>query len=337
MKKIVFVTNLPAFYKINLYDELAKQAEVSVYFLDHREKSRNDDFYKISNNFRHTQFKTKNWGLKVFLILKDILFCKGGTVVLSEWNRIEAFLLAFMSPKRHNAIVVESSVIESTTTGLKGLMKRLLLSRISEAYVPGESNKKLLEALKFKGKIIKTYGVGIFNYVEQAPYAPKQIVSKFIFVGRLISEKNLLFLIEYFNHHPDLTLSIVGFGALESSLKNVANDNILFLGAIDNLMLSELYRDHDVFILPSLSEPWGLVVEEALNNGLPVLVSDKVGCAEEIVNNDENGYIFNLDGYDSLDSAVKKIVDVDKYNELALNISKYDVSKVVDKQVSAYL
>ena len=67
---------------------------------------------------------------------------------------------------------------------------------------------------------------------------------------------------------------MVGFGRIEAQLKAAAGKNIKFIGAVDNKDLPAVYRANDVFVLPSVSETWGLVVEEALNNGLPVLLSD---------------------------------------------------------------
>lgn len=54
----------------------------------------------------------------------------------------------------------------------------------------------------------------------------------------------------------------------------------------------------------SKSEPWGLVIEEAMNNGLPVIVSNKVGCSIDLVAEDVNGIIFDLDDRNSLKNAV---------------------------------
>ncbi len=86
-------------------------------------------------------------------------------------------------------------------------------------------------------------------------------------------------------------LEVFDFVLTEEELKAMAKQNVHFLGAINNKELSGYYQKMDVFVLPSLIEPWGLVVEEALNNGLPVIVSDRVGCAEEIID-ESNGIVF---------------------------------------------
>lgn len=93
------------------------------------------------------------------------------------------------------------------------------------------------------------------------------------------------------NTLPSLRLTIVGFGEQEDELRALAGANVTFAGAVNNKRLPEIYQAHDVFILPSKSEPWGLVVEEALNNGMPVIVSDRVGCHKALINA-QNGLVF---------------------------------------------
>ena len=105
---------------------------------------------------------------------------------------------------------------------------------------------------------------------------------------------------------------------------------------VDNVKLPNYYKNNDVFILPSKSEPWGLVIEEALNNGLPVIVSDKVGCKDDLVTVD-TGLIFRYDDMDDLKNKVKKMCDVNYYNELRKCISFLDFNERIDKQVSVFL
>ena len=79
-----------------------------------------------------------------------------------------------------------------------------------------------------------------------------------------------------------------------SRLKKHNFKNISVEKHVPNDQISRLFSRHDVLILPSQQEPWGLVVEEAIAHGLPVIVSDKVGCHSEVVNHKSNGYVFQL-------------------------------------------
>ena len=181
-----------------------------------------------------------------------------------------------------------------------------------------------------------TKGVGVFNYVEQPPFEPRSAVRRFLYVGRLTDVKNLPLLIKSFSKRKDLILNIVGFGEQEDYLKSIAGDNVNFLGAVDNKKLPQVYQENDVFVLPSEIEPWGLVVEEALNNGTPVLVSDRVGCGPEIVD-ESNGLVFKHDSEADLLDKINKISDLKKYNQLRKNISKLDFAEIERQQVECYL
>lgn len=330
----IILTNLPAFYKINLYNALSEKKNLFVVFSGLDGKTRNDDFCKGKMNFPYTILKG-NQLQKMLNFYKLVKKHNYSEIILSSWETFIPWLVVFTSPQKKNAVVVESSIKESTVNGIKGFIKRRFFNRCSKAYVSGKSQGDLALALNPNIRCVKTCGVGVFNYRKQPPYEKREIVRNFIYVGRLVREKNLGWLIEQFNRHPDIHLDIIGFGKLEEQLKNMANENINFVGPVDNIQLYKYYQNADVFILPSISEPWGLVVEEALNNGLPVMVSEYVGCAEEIVN-ENNGVVFHLNEED-FESKLKQICDIDKYNQMRLNISKIDFETIEAEQIKCYL
>jgi glycosyltransferase involved in cell wall biosynthesis len=90
-------------------------------------------------------------------------------------------------------------------------------------------------------------------------------------------------------------LVIAGDGPLRAELEALAasrpHARIHFLGFLNQSEMPSLYALSDVFALPSLYEPWGLVVNEAMNLGCPIIVSDAVGCAPDLVHPD-NGWVF---------------------------------------------
>lgn len=335
MRKKIIVTNLASFYKIRLFNEVNKSIPLLVLFTGHGATGRNADFYKGDMEFDYINLdKSLIANCKTLI---SLLRCESfQELILSGWDNFYMWLPLLFSPRRKNAIVVESSICESKVDGLKGFVKKIFVSRCSKAYVPGKSNADLVKSLGFEGEIVKTKGCGVFNYVDQPKYEIRGKVQRFIYVGRLAEEKNIRFLINVFNNLPNLILDVVGFGPLENELKCIAAPNVIFHGAVDNTDLPTYYRQADVFILASRSEPWGIVVEEALNNGLPVIVSDKVGCAEELVN-ETNGIVFKSDDASSLREAINKISDVEFYNSLRLNISKLNFEETAKEQISCYI
>lgn len=337
MKKSVdkiIITNLPSFYKINLYNEINKHCRILVIYTWDHLYGRNQDFFEGTMQFDHLSLR-KGRVSRIFQLIKILVLTNYKELILGGWDSFSLWLGAFASPKKKNALVVESSYLESTTRGIKGIIKRIFVSRISKVYASGKAQRKITDDLGFKGETIITKGVGIFNYVKQPCFEQRREVKNFLYVGRLTAVKNIEYLIDKFNRHPELNLTIIGFGELENNLKAMANTNITFLGAINNSDLHLHYKIADVFILPSIVEPWGLVVEEALNNGTPVMVSDKVGCADEVINS-ENGVIFSLSP-DNFEEQLAKIRDVERYNEMRRAISTMDFECIEQYQVNCYL
>ena len=334
----VFITNIPSFYKLNLYNEINHVQNILVIFTGDLIQERTSDFFNGTYDFDYINMTGWSVLKKICFVTKTLSNLNYDELIIGGWDSLPLLFAAFISNKKKNSTVVESSAIESTLTGFKGFIKRVYFKRISRAYASGKTQVKLVRQLNPNIKnIIVTKGVGIFNIVKQPPFRRKQIVNKFLYVGRLSEEKNLKFLIGVFNRLPSLTLNIVGFGEQELELRKNAADNIKFWGSIANTHLSKIYQENDVFILPSKVEPWGLVVEEALNNGLPVLLSDKVGCAEELLQNGINGFSFTYNSEASLISAIESIMSIDTYNAMAKHISQMDFEQIKKDQIGCYI
>ncbi|MGO9620563.1 MAG: glycosyltransferase family 4 protein [Desulfobaccales bacterium] len=107
-------------------------------------------------------------------------------------------------------------------------------------------------------------------------------------------------------------LLFVGDGEQRQPLEEVARDmqleGVRFLGFKNQTELPAYYDLCDVLVLPSVSEPWGLVVNEAMNAGKAIIVSDQVGCGPDLVRNGENGYIFPAGEVAALAAALSKVL-----------------------------
>ncbi len=332
--KVVFTPG-PSFYKNNLFNAVAGKLKIIVFFTGAHTEERNEDFYRGKLNFEYIFLPSNKFKASViicsFLIKNDYK-----QVIVSGWDNYASFLVGFISPRRKNACMVESTIYESKTKGMQFRVKKALMRRMSLIYTPGKPHERLIRALGFKKTVVCTGGCGLLNYREQPQYEPRKEIKKFLFVGRLTPVKNLVMLIDVFNEMPEYNLTIVGFGPQEEELKKRANKNIVFTGAVDNIKLPEYYQSADVFLLCSYSETWGLVVEEALNNGTPVIVSDHVGCNEDLVNS-RTGVVFHSRDKKALIQAIQNITDVDFYNSLREGVSLLDFNKRAKQQVDSFI
>jgi glycosyltransferase involved in cell wall biosynthesis len=107
-------------------------------------------------------------------------------------------------------------------------------------------------------------------------------------------------------------LLFVGDGPLREALEEQARplgDAVRFPGFRNQSELPAFYDLCDVFALPSRFEPWGLVVNEAMNAGRPVIVSDRVGAAPDLVENGVNGFVYPTGDVDALASRLRQILE----------------------------
>lgn len=133
-----------------------------------------------------------------------------------------------------------------------------------------------------------------------------------LYVGRLAQEKGLDVLIEAVRRisttRPDVGLLIVGDGPESKVLRELARDlpQVFFLGFQDWDQLPRFYAAADLFVLPSRSEPWGLVVNEAMASGLPVLATRTVGAVQDLVLEGQTGFVVPENDADALASAIDR-------------------------------
>lgn len=143
-----------------------------------------------------------------------------------------------------------------------------------------------------------------------ATYKPEQALQErlkhradgapvFLYVGRLSEEKGLDTLLEAFaglhKTMPSATLRLVGTGPMAGTLRQMAAElgleaAVCQVGSLQDEGLSKEYYRAACMVLPSHSEPWGLVVNEALAHGCPAVVSENCGCVPELVLEGETGF-----------------------------------------------
>ncbi|BBU63238.1 hypothetical protein MSC49_31730 [Methylosinus sp. C49] len=135
-----------------------------------------------------------------------------------------------------------------------------------------------------------------------------------LYVGRLAPEKNLPLLLQAFGalakDDPRSTLKLVGEGperkALELAAESMAlSARVVFAGGLSGQQLFDEYVNAACLVLPSSSEPWGLVVNEALSYGCPVVVSDHCGCAPDLVLEGTTGFRFSTFDVASLEAKLR--------------------------------
>ncbi len=136
-----------------------------------------------------------------------------------------------------------------------------------------------------------------------------------LFAGKLEEKKAPSLLLDAFLQlkQVNLHLLFVGNGQLEQQLKETAagNANIHFMDFFNQSLMPVVYQACDLFCLPAKGpgETWGLAVNEAMACGKAILVSDKVGCAADLVSDNSNGYVFKAGDITDLILKLKKLTE----------------------------
>lgn len=130
-----------------------------------------------------------------------------------------------------------------------------------------------------------------------------------LFVGRLSKEKGVVDLIEAWRRLPNVHLSVVGSGPLESVLRERAPSNVAFLGQVDRSEVERKMRESSVLIIPSVwYEGFPVTLVEAFSNGLPAIAT-RIGSLAEIVVEGKSGLLCEPNSPDSLVLAVEKFFE----------------------------
>ncbi|BBG65152.1 glycosyltransferase [Hydrogenimonas sp.] len=251
-----------------------------------------------------------------------------------KWQFMLLFILNLLSRNR-KVLAIDSDTRFRKRSGIKGLIKKLYLTPIfSNRNVlgfPGGNftHKELFRRYGMKEDNIFLMPMMVNNKKFFFNGTHKNKPFTFLFVGRIIPLKQIDLLIESFlsnfANNENAVLKIVGGGKLLTGLKKKYDNhsNIIFTGPKFGKDLVNEYHSSNVLVLPSEREQWGLVVNEALAAGLPVIASEEVGAIFDLIDKRDTGYIFSFEPKDDLANKMKLIYD-DKnlYEKMSKNASK---------------
>lgn len=293
--RLVLLTEIPAPYRIPLFNALADRLDLQVLFLRERNPERPYGLHRDEWRFGWRTLRGVDLtarGRWLVLNLGLLRSLRGAdAVLLGGWNQ-PAFWLALAAAKLRRLPVlawVESTDRDARSGRFEPLKRRLARS-FDAVVVPGSASQRHVLSLGVRADRI----VVAPNAVDAALFAPGAAARgggrcRFLYVGRLSPEKGgdvLLAAVAGL----DADLVVAGSGPEEARLRAAAGEGVRFLGHVDRDELPRLYREADALVAPSRSEPWGMALNEAAAAGLPLVASDAVGAAEELVEDGANGY-----------------------------------------------
>ena len=279
---------------------------------------------------------TAAWRIAVGL--RRELCAASPSVLLIPGYSAPAALAAALWGRLHgcrNILMSDSTALDHPRDRSKEWAKRLLVSNFFDAaIVSGCRAAAYVQRLGIPaGRVAYAYDVIDNDHfaasVEAARkgFTPDSLglpCPAFLFVGRLAPEKNVAVLLEAFAAYRGAggswSLMLVGRGPLDNELRAIAaslgcGEAVRFYGYRHYQSILPFYAFAGALVLPSVSEAWGLVVNEAMASGLPVIVSNRCGCVNDLVEPGRNGFVFDpanpaelaglMAGIERMDSAVR--------------------------------
>jgi glycosyltransferase involved in cell wall biosynthesis len=212
-------------------------------------------------------------------------------------------------------IVADSTEVDQPRWRVVEAGKRGFLRRVDAAFTAGRRQRAYLERLGLPSSRIST-GCDVvdnarFAGIDRSGRNPSSMV-----VGtaaRLVPAKNLDAALTAVgrtaSRWPSIRWTLAGRGPLEESLRERARAlsvPVGFLGFVSYDRIPDFYAGLDVYWQPSVSEPWGLTINEAMAAGLPVLASDRCGAVDDLVT-PANGWRHEPD-VESMEAALDRAV-----------------------------
>ena len=320
--RVALVTNVLAHYRVPCFQRLVDRMPGHVTFFLLAEKM----------DHRHYVMAKEDGGLPVVRLpgwrwsrpphddvhlndIRPILRGRFDLVILGAWDE-PTYLFLWMGGMLYRQKVmfwVESTEKDTPRSPVKETVKRILLSRAMGCIVPGKrafaychrlgqpedrifTAPNATDRTFFRGQADRLFPVR--DALRSGERAREFVI---LFAGRLVEHlKGLSTLIKACGHLEKngrkVSLLVAGEGPERSSYEALGKTENLtdlrFLGVLNHETLCRHYAMADVFVLPSRCEPWGFVLNEAMEFGLPLIVSEAVGAGEDLVRHGENGFVF---------------------------------------------
>ena len=249
-----------------------------------------------------------------------------------------ALAVAWANSRRRRVIIFDDSKISVVRrSGVVNAIKRAVYNGVDALIFPASSWQPTGAFWGFTPERL-FYGIDAVDNDFWAAHTPSADTAKpfFLAVGRMLEIKNFPTLIAAYAKYADrvgedaLPLTMIGDGPLRPGLIRQAGQlgvahRITFLPFKTQTELRDFYHRCAAFILPSHEETWGLVINEAMASGAPVIASRQCSAAEELIREGVNGYTFNHDDPDTLALHLAAIHSLTPTRRAAMSQASLDI------------
>jgi glycosyltransferase involved in cell wall biosynthesis len=323
-QRLVIITEIIAPYRIPLFNALAEQSTIDLHviFLAETDATQRQWLvYKDEIHFAYEvlpAFRQRILGYNFLLNLGMSKALKGAcpqAILCGGYSYFATWMALGWARHKHVPFYLWS---ESNSHDLRSggwvteSLKRIFFRRCNGFVVPGHSSRDYLLGYGVSDVTIFTAPNAVDNDLFAAGANAARATAEekrrslnlpsryFLFVGRLTREKGVFDLFEAYRSldpevRPEVGLVFVGNGAARAELERLAIQvspgTVRVVSFAQRDQLTIYYGLAEVFVFPTHSDPWGLVVNEAMACGLPILATNVAGCVADLVEEGKNGFV----------------------------------------------
>jgi glycosyltransferase involved in cell wall biosynthesis len=307
--RTTILTSIMAPHRVELFNALAAdpQIDLTVVYLARSDPSRRWMTYEAEMRYRREVLRGwaqiargEGYAHVTSGLVSALRRARPQVLVVGGWDQLayqEARLLRGWLGTRLIWWVESTTRDRRHESSATRWLKRRLLDSSDGCVVPGSASTAYVLGLGASPSHVWVAPNAVDNSIyrsdESGRSAPAEAV-RFLYVGRLESSKGLAVLLDAWARMPTgVRLTLVGSGSLRGPLEDRSRladmQPVEVVGHLERNELAGVYSDTDVFVFPSVSDPWGLVVNEAMASGLPVIATHAPGAVDDLVVDGQNG------------------------------------------------
>lgn len=243
---------------------------------------------------------------------------KPDVIVSSQFGARTAFAILYCMLRPRARLVLWAALsthTEDNRSRVRSALRRFMLHRVDAAFVNGRSGEDYLRSLNYRKDVcFVPYTIDDTGFRSPA-YTPRQGEVRLLFCGRIDVTKGILRFTKVLHRwcadHPEkrVRFQIIGDGPDRDAIQALSplpNLALSLLPRMEQKELAPFYHQADIFAFPSMLDEWGVVVNEALISGLPVLGSIYSQASVELVSDGANGWLFDPKHEDNIYASLQR-------------------------------
>ncbi|MDD4566101.1 MAG: glycosyltransferase family 4 protein [Eubacteriales bacterium] len=358
--RVLYLTNVPSPYRIDFFNEMGKSCDLTVIY-ERASASDRDPGWTGSNEGTYKEIFLKGVGIRnddafSFEIIKYLSRRKFDFIIVGGYATPTAMLaILWMRLNNINYIInADGGIIKNDPRAVYNL-KKFLIGGAKAWLSSGDQTNQYLQHYGADSNSIYKYPFTSLHEKEILRESVSDIEKDQIKEKLGLSGKKIVLTVGQFIHRKgydvllkawgdmgdDGSLYLVGGTQTEEYnqiVKEADLKNVFFIPFKNKKELSGYYKAADIFVLPTREDIWGLVINEAMAFGLPVITTDKCLAGLELIRDGQEGFIIQAENTETLHEKMRLLLDSD---ELRSSMSKNCLHRIseytIDRMAQAHI